>query len=300
MSTDEVSVDLTAERRRFAEEIQAVCKLETSRLVDALASLPRERFLRSGPWLICGETDFWGAPRQTPDTDPRHVYQNVSIAIDPTRQLFNGAPGAVARCIDALGLRSGEHLLHVGCGLGYYSALMAHCVSPGGQVVAVEVDDGLAAEARTNLTPWGSVEVRHGNGTELSRESYDAILVSAGMTHPHEAWLDGLNAGGRLILPLTFTMDQMGTIGKGVVTLLSKVSGIDTFDARVVTMTAIYSAVGIRNETLNDRLREALTRGGWPKFNRLRRDPHQPSAACWLHDDSFCFTTTYAGDGQAA
>ncbi len=31
-------------------------------------------------------------PRKTPDADPRHLYHNVSVAIDPARQLFNGAP----------------------------------------------------------------------------------------------------------------------------------------------------------------------------------------------------------------
>jgi protein-L-isoaspartate(D-aspartate) O-methyltransferase len=81
-----------------------------------------------------------------------------------------------------------------------------------------------------------------------------------------------------------------GSLGKGVVTLLSKVNGLDMFDARIVTMTVIYSAVGIRNEALNNRLRDTFTRGGWPTFKRLRRDPHEPSASCWLHGDSFCFT----------
>jgi len=285
-----VSVDLAAQRRLFAKEIQVACKIQTSSLVDALATVPRERFLPPGPWVIRGEGDVGGAPRRTPDADPRHVYQNVSIAIDPIRQLFNGAPGTVAPWIDALGLRLGEEVLHVGCGLGYYSALMAHCVGAGGRVVAIEIDDSLAGDARARLAPWSCVEVRQGNGTDLSGESYDAILVSAGTTHAHEAWLDALKAGGRLIFPLTFTMEQKGSLGKGVVTLLSKVNGLDMFDARIVTMTVIYSAVGIRNEALNNRLRETFTRGGWPTFKRLRRDPHGPSASCWLHGDSFCFT----------
>ncbi len=282
--------ELTRRRRFFAEEVQAVCSIRTTALVDALAAVPREQFLRPGPWLIRGEGDFGGPPRQTPDADPRHVYHNVSIAIDAARQLFNGAPGIVALCIDALGLESGNHVLHVGCGLGYYSAVMAHCVGARGRVVAVEVDRELAAEARANLAASGSGEVRAGNGTEISGESYDAILVSAGMTHPHEAWLGALKPGGRLVLPLTFTTESMGPIGKGVIALLSRSDHGDTYDARVVTMTAIYSGVEIRDAALNDRIRDAFMRGAWPTFRRLRRDRHEPSASCWLHGDTFCFT----------
>jgi len=287
-----VADELAARRRLYAEELEAVCNLRTAPLVEALARVPRERFLRPGPWWIRGEGDV-GRPsaHQTPDGDSRHVYHNVSIAIDLSRQLFNGAPGVVAMCIDALGLRPGERVLQVGCGLGYYSAVMADCVGPRGRVVAVEIDDVLAAEARVNLASLGWVEVRQGDGVGIAGESYDAILVNAGMTHPHEAWLDALTPGGRLVVPLTFTADEMGTIGKGVVALISNRGARDVYEARAVTMVAIYSAVGIRDAVLNERIREAFMRGPWPMFKRLRRDPHEPSPSCWLHGDTFCLAS---------
>jgi protein-L-isoaspartate(D-aspartate) O-methyltransferase len=272
-------------RREYAGEVQAACKLRATSLVEALATVPRERFLRPGPWHI--RDDFGG--RETSDADPRQVYQNASIAIDTTRQLFNGAPGAIAPCIDALELRTGEEVLHVGCGLGYYSAVMAHCVGPAGRVIAVEIDESLAAEARSNLASWSCVDVRQGNGVEITPGPYDAILVSTGLTHPHPVWLDALKPGGRLVFPLTFTTEQMGTLGKGVVILLTKGDSTTSFDARVLMMTMIYSAVGIRNAAWNDRLTNAFKIGGWPTFNQLRRDPHEPTSACWYHTDSFCF-----------
>jgi protein-L-isoaspartate(D-aspartate) O-methyltransferase len=39
-------------RREFAEKIRAMSALRSTRLVDALASVPREKFLGPGPWQI--------------------------------------------------------------------------------------------------------------------------------------------------------------------------------------------------------------------------------------------------------
>jgi protein-L-isoaspartate(D-aspartate) O-methyltransferase len=282
--------DLASQRRFFAEEVQSVGSLGTAALVEALAGVPRERFLRPGPWLVQGQGDLAGAPRRTPDADPRHVYHNVSVAIDPARHLFNGAPSVVCLCIDALELATGGRVLHVGCGLGYYSALMAQCVGPSGRIVAIEVDAELAGESARNLAAYGWVETRQGDGTDLRDESFDAILVSAGVTHPHESWLRALRPGGRLIVPLTCSLGPaMPAIGKGILLLITETGSGEAYDVRLVTMVAIYSAVGIRDEAMNDRLGKALKRSPFPRISRLRRDPHEPSAACWLHGDRLCF-----------
>jgi protein-L-isoaspartate(D-aspartate) O-methyltransferase len=283
--------DLTAQRRFFAEEVQAVCNLRTASLVEALATVHREAFLAPGPWIVFGEGDFAAPPRTTPDADPRHLYHNLSVAIDPERRLFNGAPGVVSMCIDALDLRAGQAVLHVGCGLGYYSAVLAHCVGPEGRVTAIEVDETLAEGARRNLASIGWVTALRGQGTETSGDGYDAILVNAGMTHPHEAWLAALRPGGRLVIPLTFTMELMGPIGKGAVALLRKDPGGGSFEARPVTYIAVYNAIGLRNAALNEQLREAYKRSPWPTFKRLRRDPHAASPSCWLHGDTFCLSS---------
>jgi len=273
-------------RRFFAEEVAAIANVKTPQLVDALASLAREKFLRPGPWHVRGEADF-GAARTTADADPRHVYHNYSIAIDASRQLFNGAPGAVAACIDALALVPGNRVLHVGAGLGYYSGVIAHIVGESGRVVAVEVDAALASEARANLaaTPW--VDVRLGDATVFTGESVDGILVSAGVTHPQRTWLDALAPGGRMILPLTATMAAMGPLGKGFTGVFTK-TGTDTFSARMLTMTTIYSGVGLRDEELNTQLGQAMMRTPFPRFSSLRREVHSRSASCWLHSEEFC------------
>ncbi len=278
--------DLVSRRRAFAAEIEAAAKLRTPALVEALAVVAREYFLPPGPWLIRGERDVAG-PRSTPDADPSHVYDNCSIAIDATRQLYNGAPGIVCASIDALNLSPGSRVLHIGGGLGYYSAMMAHVVGSLGRVLVIEVDEQLASSARANLEsiPW--VETRHGDGKGPLGESFDAILVNAGVTHPQLTWLDALTPTGRMVLPLTATFPAMGPIGKGFMTLLTKASDSD-FAARPLTMTAIYSGVGLRDDTMNDLLGKALMRSPFPQFSRLRRDRHETGPACWMHAEGFC------------
>jgi hypothetical protein len=111
---EEVVSTLAAQRRYLAEELETVCGLRTSALVEAFAAVPREDFLPRGPWMIRSETDYLsGVARRTPDDD-------------------------LAMCIDRLALSPGQRVLHIGCGLGYYSALIARCVGLAGHVVAVE------------------------------------------------------------------------------------------------------------------------------------------------------------------
>ncbi len=292
-----MSDTLELQRRFFAEEIEAVACLRTPALVDALAAVPRERFLGPGPWKVASQGDFLvgsrlpEAWRSTPDADPRHVYHNISVSIDPGRQLFNGQPALVCSWIDMLGVAPGARVLHVGCGLGYFTALMAHIVGSRGRVVAMEVDSELAGRAAEALAPWPQAEVRRADGRfDAAAEKFDAILVNAGVTHPEECWLDGLSKGGRVLIPLTVAMPAMGTLGKGPALLLTSDGEAGAFSARTVGFVAIYSAVGLRDDGLNRRLGEAMKGSPFPPVKRLRRDAHDQSPACWLHAENFCLS----------
>ncbi len=130
--------------------------------------------------------------------------------------------------------------------------------------------------------PW--VEVREGNGAGPLGESFDAMLINAGVTHPQAGWLDALAPGGRLILPLTATMPVMGPIGKGLLVLIEPPA------ARVVTFVAIYSALGLRDDDLNRALGQAMQRNPFPPIKALRRDAHEASPSCWLHFPGVCFS----------
>jgi len=162
-------------------------------------------------------------------------------------------------------------------------------VGPGGRVLALEVDEQLAAEARRNLSGTPIVEVRHGNGTAPLGETFDAILINAGVTHARDEWLDAVRPGGHLVLPLTAAIPQT-TIGKGPLLRLTR-AGEDAFDVKLVTLVAIYSAVGVRDDALGAALGKALMGGLFAPIKRLRRDRHEPGPTCWLHGPTSCFST---------
>jgi protein-L-isoaspartate(D-aspartate) O-methyltransferase len=279
-------------RRFFAEEIQVVANLQTSALVDALATVPREKFLPPGPWMIRGEADFQQPPRHTPDAEPKRVYHNVAVAIDPARMLFNGAPGLLAMTIETLKVQPGSRALHVGTGPGYYTALMAKCAGPTGRVLGVEVDPALASAARGHLSDMNWVEIREGNGAGSFDEAFDAILINAGMTHPLPAWLEAMAPGGRMILPLTVSMPMMGPIGKGFLLLVTRPddANAQAWPVRLVTVVAIYSALGLRDDGLNSALGQAMQRHPFPPIKSLRRDAHDAGPSCWLHAPGACLT----------
>jgi protein-L-isoaspartate(D-aspartate) O-methyltransferase len=281
--------DLNGIRQYFAEEIRAVANIRSEALINAFAAVPREQFLGPGPWQIMSASTEpgGGGYRTTEDADPRHVYHNVLIAIDPDRQLNNGQPSSIAAWLDALDLRQGERIVHVGCGVGYYTAIMAEVVGPTGQVIGIEIDAELAARARQNLSYLRHVEVVHGDGGEHNPGPSDVIFVNAGVTHPQPAWLNSLRPGGRLMVPITFSTQAAG-VGTGFMLKVKRES--KGFATRFVSPVTIYHCVAVRDVDLNQRLRNSFMRGAWQSVQSLRRESHKPSESCWFHDDRFCLS----------
>jgi protein-L-isoaspartate(D-aspartate) O-methyltransferase len=274
-------------RRKFAEDIRSTARLQNESIVAALARVPREDFLGSGPWSVQAEGAYTG-PQHTPDADPRHLYRDVSVAINSDRNLYNGSPSVVASWIDHLDLRPGDHVLHIGTGTGYYTALLADCVGPTGRVLGLEVDAELAEQSGRNLARYSYVSARQGDGSDLGSETFDGILVSAGVTHPLESWIRALRPGGRMVLPLTCAFAP--TLGKGFAVRVSK--GEDgSLSLKTIGMVVVYSAVGIRDPAINARLSDALMRGGMTARS-IRLDRHTASESCWLHLDAMCLSSS--------
>lgn len=280
--------DLAVRRRAYAEGLRAEAHLRSDALVDALATVPRERFLGSGPWQVAiRATRDRVEYRTTEDADPTHLYHNVLVAIDAGRQLNNGQPAGLAGWIDALNLGAGDRVVHVGCGTGYYTAVMAEVVGPTGHVVAIDIDPQLALRARANLAYLPQVEVHEGDGGACEVGAADAVFVNAGATHPRAVWLDALRAGGRLLLPITGAND-LHAIGVGGMFLIARRRA--DFAATFVSPVAIFPCLGARDLDLG---RALLRKAGpeWRNVRSLRREPHEPDGICWLHTSEGCLST---------
>ena len=215
--------DLREARRWFADELRFVARIEDQNVVDAFAAGPRERFVGPGPLRMLSQwnlNDYW-----TPlDSGPRAVYHDVLIAYDEKRRLNNGQPSLWAFVFDKLRVARGERVVHLGCGMGYYSAVLAELVGPTGKISAIEIDEPLAERARAALAFWPQVTVINGDGATVSMGESDVVVASAGATHPLPAWLACLSAKGRLVFPMTTNA------GGGM--LLVKRHGRDEFKAR--------------------------------------------------------------------
>jgi protein-L-isoaspartate(D-aspartate) O-methyltransferase len=148
-------------------------------------------------------------------TDLSGLYRDVAVFLDAGKMLTNGNPSTLAPWLDALNLARGKRVFHLGCGTGYYTAVIAEVVGPGGHVTAVEVEPGVAEQARANLAHYPHVEVLQGDGGAVDPGVQDAILINAGVTHPTQGWLDGLAESGTLLFPMTL---EFGTpnVGKGL------------------------------------------------------------------------------------
>jgi len=273
-------------RRFYAEEIRAVANLRSEALVAAFAKVPRENFLGPGPWRI---PNPGMGDRTTPDADPAHLYHNVLVAIDESRQLNNGQPSFLAHSLEALELREGERVTHVGCGVGYYTAIIAEMVGVSGHVIGVEIDADLAARSRENLAYLKQVEVWHGDGGECDPGGCDAIFVNAGVTHPKEIWLDSLRPGGRLLLYLTASFDA-GNTGSGGVLLVKRID--HRYAAHFIGQVSVYHCAGARDEESSQRLIEAFRSGRLFEAKSLRRERHEPDDSCLLHHPNFCLSSS--------
>ncbi|MGO9775377.1 MAG: protein-L-isoaspartate O-methyltransferase family protein [Terracidiphilus sp.] len=267
-------------RRCYAEELRSLAHISSSALFAAFATVPRERFVGPGPWRIKGMGRYWA----TEDTDPRRVYHNVLIELDGEKGINNGQPSLWALSFDQLGVCAGDHVLHLGCGTGYYTAILAELAGPGGRVIAIEIDEALAERARAALELWPQAAVVHGDGARGPFEPADVIVVSAGVTHPLTAWLNAVKPGGRLLFPLTVTQ------GPGVMTLLTRKSE-ESFAARLLCGVSFIDFSGARDPKVSNQLSKALQRDQGAPVKSLRCDSHEKEEGCWLHGEGWCLST---------
>jgi protein-L-isoaspartate(D-aspartate) O-methyltransferase len=231
-------------------------------LERAFEIVPREYFLGAGPWLA--RSVFGRVQVATPTDDPIHVYQNVLFALDREKQINNGEPFLHGQLFGALSPARGELALHIGCGTGYYTAILAHLVGPSGKVIAYEIKPELGQRAVENLKPWDNVEVRIASGVDDGLPRCDAIYVNAGATRPVASWLDALNDGGKLLFPL------IGLEGAGVPLLVARLQG--ALAAKVIGYCSFVPCQGAFEPTEAAHVTAAFRSGALRKARSLNRN----------------------------
>jgi protein-L-isoaspartate(D-aspartate) O-methyltransferase len=280
-------------RAFYSQEVRFAADPRTPGLVEAFARVPRESFLGPPPWLIgSAEARALSAAGTVqmsylPVEDPRDLYHNVVVSLDRSKDINNGQPGSLARWIDALALKAGDRAFHLGCGVGYYTAIIAEVVGPSGSVVGLELDPALAARAKENLAAYRNLTVHAGDGAAFDPGSCDAILVNCGVTHPQNIWLDRLREGGRVVLPFTMAMNP--TLGQGIMTKIVRRSA--GYSAEMVSPVAIFSGGNLRNPALEPSMVNALRTGGLLRLKSVRRDTHEPTDTCVLHASEVCLSS---------
>lgn len=154
---------------------------------------------------------FDATPRR--DFLPRGVRRRASydgpltIAAGQT----NSQPRTVDDMLRLLDVRPGQHVLDVGAGSGWTTALLAHLVGPSGVVLGVELEPELVSFGGANLArthrPWATIRLATpGLLGDPDGAPYDRILVSAMAQSLPTALVDQLADDGVLVVPVDGTM----------------------------------------------------------------------------------------------
>ncbi|NYI99768.1 protein-L-isoaspartate(D-aspartate) O-methyltransferase [Nocardioides thalensis] len=154
------------------------------------------------------EAAFAAVPRAgfLPPEQQRFAGNDAALSIG--YGVTNSQPSTVRAMLELLDVRPGHHVLDVGAGSGWTTALLAHLATATGSVVAVERIPEVLAMGEANLAaarPAAPVE------THLARPGvlgwpraapYDRILVSAGAEDvPHDL-LTQLAPDGIMVIPV--------------------------------------------------------------------------------------------------
>lgn len=169
--------DSVLARRMMVDGQVRTVDVHNPELIAAMLEVPRERFV------------------------PRRLAEQAYV--DGELDLGNGramlAPMVFAKLVEAAQLTGGEHVLDVGCGLGYSAAVLAQLA---GSIVALEEDPDLCRQAQASLAGSGPARVVVVQGPLAAgwpaAAPYDFILLDGATEVVPDALGRQLKPGGRL------------------------------------------------------------------------------------------------------
>jgi protein-L-isoaspartate(D-aspartate) O-methyltransferase len=125
------------------------------------------------------------------------VDMDIPLGSAPNQVML--APRVQARLLQDLAVQQTDKVLDIGTGSGFMAALLAHQAA---QVLSLEIDSGLAAQAQANLQKAGihNVTVRNTDGSQGAAADgpFDVIVLNGSVAEVPAALLQQLAVGGRL------------------------------------------------------------------------------------------------------
>lgn len=169
--------------------------IRNPQVLHALAATPRELFL--------------------PDALKHQAYQNTALPIGLGQTISQ--PYIVARMTELLldAPNQAQSVLEIGTGSGYQTAILAQLFD---RVYSVERIKALQYQAKRRMQALDlhNVAMKHGDGWQgwASKGPFDAIIVTAAASHMPQALLEQLKDGGRLIIPVGETSQELLCVTK--------------------------------------------------------------------------------------
>jgi len=170
-------MNLEQARNNMVEQQIRTWEVLDQDVLDLLYLVPREEFVP--------------APHQS------LAFSDMEIPIGEGERMWQ--PKLEARVIQELDIKKTDHVLEVGTGSGYLTALLSHRA---GHVHSVEIKPALADLGRRNLARQGldNVTLHVGDAARgwPRQAPYDVIVLTGSTPVLPRAFLDSLAPGGRL------------------------------------------------------------------------------------------------------
>lgn len=171
-------VDFSSLRQTMIERQLRPMGVLTDRIVTAFAHTPREVFV--------------------PQSHQTMAYTDLALPLGHAQEMLK--PSVVGQLLQALHIHAAEHVLEVGTGSGYLTALLAKLAH---RVTSVEFFEDLLLEAQQHLISVGchNVELRCADYAQGPTELgvYDAIVVTGAVHTLPPSYYQALKPGGRIM-----------------------------------------------------------------------------------------------------
>lgn len=190
---NEVHDDFRKERRRMVERQIRARGVSDRDVLKAMEKVPRHRFVPA------------------PYTGRAYDDTPLPIGLDQTIS----QPFIVAYMTEAADISKKDRVLEIGTGSGYQAAVLGEIAR---EVYTIEIIPELAARSKKILDELGykNVFVREGNGYLgwPEKAPFDAIIVTAAPPEIPPALVEQLAVGGKMIIPVGETDQEIVEIKK--------------------------------------------------------------------------------------